>query len=375
MKMNRLVLLTGLALAIGYTVAAGNGCCYKKTLAGTEYTLLESGSSEVTSTGCNTPGACIYQDTAGDRFCFKMGGTDVPTCGCTDVLLVRPDNPVAEIWSTDGAVPCSSAQLPDMPEAVGVGLRGAYVDNDATKTVYVCCGGPLPNRESCYTLDMTNPNEWEKKDFTHGTKFHSLTRIADGANNVLLATGGEESDGLSAQMVVMNSQGRWRKLLNGFRLETAVQKHCEVSNGTHIWVLGGITDSQQQGSKSVAMLDLDTYLNKGWVDAADIPKEVFDAACVYDKSQHKIFVAAGKDFYALRIADNVWETLSEVPDEIKGGQYSMAIVNDKVTLFGGIDASSSTKSSTVHAFDMGKWTAVGTLKSPFTNGNAIKLVP
>jgi len=371
--MNRLVLLTGLALAIGYTVAAGNGCCYKKTLAGTEYTLLESGSSEVTSKGCNTPGACIYEDTAGDRFCFKMGGTDVPTCGCTDVLLVRPDNTSVEIWNPDGAAPCStSAQLPALPKAVGVGLRGAYVDT--MKTVYVCCGRQA--EESCYTLNMTNPNEWEKKDFTHGTKFHSLTRITDKHNNVLLATGGKSSSSienfaLTDKMVIMNSFGVW-DTMRGYTLKTPMQKHCEVSNGTHIWVIGGITDSQQQGVKTVAMLDLD---DNNWVDAADIPKDVFDAACVYDKSQHKIFVAAGKDFYALRIADNVWDTLSEVPDEIKGGQYSMAIVNDKVTLFGGIDASSSTKSSTVHAFDMGKWTAVGTLKAPFTNGNAIKLVP
>lgn len=370
MKMNPLVLLTELALAIGYAIAAGNGCCYKKTLAGTEYTLLESGSPEVSSKGCNTPGGCIYQDPAGKRFCFKMGGMEVPTCGCSDVLLVRPDDTSVEIWNPDGAAPCSTSdQLPALPQEVGVGLRGAYVDG--MKTVYVCCGGAVT--ESCYTLNMTNPDDWKKEDFNHNAKFHSLTKIADKNNNVLLATGGKNSNGgaLADKMYSMNSNGVWA-FVRGPKLKAKMQKHCEVSNGTHIWVIGGVTDSQPQGIKTVAMLDLD---DTNWVDAAVIPKDVFDAACVYDASQHKIYVAEGKDFYALRIADNVWDTLAEVPDEIKGGQYSMALVNGKVTLFGGIDASKAKKSSAVHAFDMGKWTAVGTLKAPFTNGNAIKLAP
>merc|ERR1711951_200995 len=138
--------------------------------------------------------------------------------------------------------------------------------------------------------------------------------------------------------------------------------HCEVSNanGTHIWVIGGITESQANGINTVSKLDLQA--NK-WEDAADFPKNVFDAACVYDHSQDKIYVAAGKDFYALRVADNAWDTLTGVPDDIKGGGYSMAMVNDKVTLFGGNNEKVSSKA--VHAYDMGSWKAIGTLNDKY----------
>ena len=51
----------------------------------------------------------------------------------------------------------------------------------------------------------------------------------------------------------------------------------------------------------------------------------------------------------------------------------MAIVNDKVTLFGGFDG--STASSAVYAYDMGKWNVIGTLKAGFLGGIAIKLGP
>ena len=153
---------------------------------------------------------------------------------------------------------------------------------------------------------------WKKIDFSHGTRFHSLTKV-DHEGNVLIASGGYNSDSsqLSDRMVIMNPQGVW-ETFRGYTLKSPMQKHCEVSNanGTHIWVIGGVTDSQAAGRNTVSKLDLKT---KQWEDLADFPKDVFDAACVYDDSQDKIYVAAGKDFYALRIADNVWDTLTEIP--------------------------------------------------------------
>jgi len=369
--MNPLVLSAWLLLAIGY-VLAGSDCCYKKTLGGTEYTLLETGSSEVSQYGCNTAGNCIYQSPAGDRFCFKMGGADVPTCGCSDVLLVRPLSTAVEIWSPNAAA-CTTATLPDLPLEVRDGLRGAFVNGNM---VYICCGGG--QKESCYTLDMDKPDNWTKTDFAHGTKFHSLTKVNHNGN-VLIASGGYNSiqDALSDQMVIMNKNGGWDTFRN-YKLKSAMQKHCEVSNanGTHIWVIGGQTESQANGINTVSKLDLQA--NK-WEDAADFPKNVFDAACVYDHSQDKIYVAAGKDFYALRVADNAWDTLTGVPDDIKGGGYSMAMVNGKVTLFGGNDGvqgPSMSVSSTVHVYDMGSWKAIDTLdKGMMNNGIAIKLTP
>jgi len=371
--MNPLVLSAWLLLAIGY-VLAGNNCCYKKTLEGTEYTLLETGSSEADQYGCNTAGNCIYKDPAGSRFCFKMGGADVPTCSCSDVLLVRPLSKAVEIWSPNAAA-CTITTLPDLPVVVGKGLRGAFVNGNM---VYICCGGG--QKESCYTLDMDKPDKWTKTDFGHGTRFHSLTKV-NLEGNVLIASGGHNSigDKLFDQMVIMNKDGVW-DTFEGYKLKVAMQKHCEVSNanGTHIWVIGGQTDSQANGINTVSKLDLKE--NK-WEDAANFPKNVYDAACVYDHSQDKIYVAAGKDFYALRVADNAWDTLEDVPDDIKGGGYAMAMVNDKVTLFGGNNGEqgpSNEVSKAVHVYDMGSWKAIGTLNDKYgalNEGIAIKLTP
>jgi len=56
-------------------------CCYSKELGGKKYTLIESNSEEVESYGCDTANSCIYEeDGTYDRYCFKRGGQEMPTC-------------------------------------------------------------------------------------------------------------------------------------------------------------------------------------------------------------------------------------------------------------------------------------------------------
>jgi len=56
-------------------------CCYSKELGGKKYTLIESNSQEVESYGCDTANSCIYgEDGTYDRYCFKRGGQEMPTC-------------------------------------------------------------------------------------------------------------------------------------------------------------------------------------------------------------------------------------------------------------------------------------------------------
>jgi len=70
-------------VAIGHVRGnkATSDCCYQKVFENASYTIHESGSAEVDAYGCNTAGNCIYtSDKTGERFCFKMGGTEMPTC-------------------------------------------------------------------------------------------------------------------------------------------------------------------------------------------------------------------------------------------------------------------------------------------------------
>jgi len=79
----KLVLLVELMVAIGHVRGnkATSDCCYQKVFENASYTIHESGSAEVDAYGCNTAGNCIYtSDKTGERFCFKMGGTEMPTC-------------------------------------------------------------------------------------------------------------------------------------------------------------------------------------------------------------------------------------------------------------------------------------------------------
>merc|ERR1712168_1255616 len=62
-------------------IEAQDPCCYSKELGGKTYTLIESNSQEVESYGCDTANSCIYgEDGTYDRYCFKRGGQEMPTC-------------------------------------------------------------------------------------------------------------------------------------------------------------------------------------------------------------------------------------------------------------------------------------------------------
>merc|ERR1711962_122397 len=71
-----------LVLLASVAVNANADCCYRKTFSDSSYTLMESGSQEeADEAGCDTVGGCIYiKDGTSDRYCFKMGGLEVPGC-------------------------------------------------------------------------------------------------------------------------------------------------------------------------------------------------------------------------------------------------------------------------------------------------------
>jgi len=72
-----LLMLAGTTVLID----AQKPCCYSKKVMGKTFTLIESNSNEVDAYGCDTANSCVYQeDGTYDRYCFKMGGLEVPDC-------------------------------------------------------------------------------------------------------------------------------------------------------------------------------------------------------------------------------------------------------------------------------------------------------
>jgi len=111
-------------------------CCNQKTLSGASYTLVESGSSEVGAYGCDTAGNCVYKsEQTGERFCFKRGGKETPTCErkspCDglDVLVTRKGEDLYTAVASS-ELNCTLPTFPEISNDKIMKLVGIYQCNN-----------------------------------------------------------------------------------------------------------------------------------------------------------------------------------------------------------------------------------------------------
>merc|ERR550517_576486 len=108
-----------LVLLASVAVNVDADCCYKKNFTdGSSFTLLESGSQEVDTKGCDTAGGCVYQkDGTSDRYCFKRGGLEVPGCEqapCDEyVVMISSQKYVTESVDANATCALPSFDKPD----------------------------------------------------------------------------------------------------------------------------------------------------------------------------------------------------------------------------------------------------------------------
>jgi len=171
MELNLVLLLMELIAAIGQARGgkATSDCCYKKVFKGANYTIHESGSSEVEAYGCDTAGSCVYtNDETGERFCFKMGGMEQPTCdpgppgpcnGIELIATVESGKPFkANVLPGDNCIPPA---FPEPPEP-GLTFSHLYSCNNIVYTK----GAKSSGNEQLYVLK--NSTTWSKVETPAG---------------------------------------------------------------------------------------------------------------------------------------------------------------------------------------------------------------
>jgi len=287
--------LSLLLIAVIASVRGEEPCCYKKDFGGTTYTRIESGSSEAVTAGCDTQGACIYEDSTGKRFCFKRGGAEVPTnckgvCDGVDLIVT---NPMGEGTLTAHVLPEDAAcqKLPTI-------LSSA---SDSTK-LYQC-------NSRLYTQQRNSKNQYELFVLEDSTKWslvekhpdmpstppYALDTIAVSNNKLYIFGGMKEIEGatlgvdqLWALDCVKHAKGEnnggtaWNK--PGSQPPEGFFRSIACVGGNYLAVAGGvkkIDGGKYYINRDIHILDLTkTGKSSTKVSTADTPQEL---ACKGDK--------------------------------------------------------------------------------------------
>merc|ERR1740129_1488511 len=149
------------------------------------------------------------------------------------------------------------------------------------------CAGLEPG--TCLVLRWRNAAlGWRKENTTLNAEFHTLNTY----HRALIATGGRKSDNsITDEIHILEEEQDW-KIFDALKLKTAVYNHCAVvTNSELLWVIGG-SSSTAANTNSVTVMD-PQLPSSGWRDAANLPRGVSGATCVFDWIENKIYVAEG----------------------------------------------------------------------------------
>lgn len=357
MKLYLVLLIMELMASRGHVkgLETSDECCNQKTLSGASYTLVESGSSEVGAYGCDTAGNCVYKsEQTGERFCFKRGGKETPTCETKspcdglDVLVTRTG------YSSDSYTAVASSEmsctLPTFPEA-----RAATDKYNKFVGIYQCNNrvyvqGPNPSNNKYDLLVLENKDTWTNVEFPEvfERETDSELHMAPGDDNKLYIRETTKSNIWAFDCVkhanAENSKGAaWQKL--DFTVEGKNANDMDGSmcvSGDKLAIIDDknysykvrIYDLTKTSSSSLlATIRLNGFsIEPTWhsITCKD-GKAYLIAKKNIDDTRKIIVINMENDSNPPKI-----ENFIELPSSHAKGEYiSIALVNDMVTLPGG----------------------------------------
>jgi len=332
-----------LVLLASVAVNVDADCCYKKNFTdGSSFTLLESGSQEVDTKGCDTAGGCVYQkDGTSDRYCFKRGGQEVPGCEnapCDEYVVISTDSK----FITESVDVNSTCVLPSFDKPSSSLLLFVQSGQDFYILDY-----DTP-RERVNTTKLQTDGSWKTMDGSHADFPKANYALAPSKSMGLLAVGGKSNSGTDSNTVFQLTDGTWTKM--SFSLKDAIHiKYnlgCAVvtDDDTKLITVGG---GKGQGS-------YDSLVVYEIADGSSTVKNLgqgggYVTSCAYVDNVVYFYDGSSYNSYDVKTA-----TVSQLPSPAITSGY-LTNFRGKLAIFGGNDKNLGSLSEVIKVFDNNNW--------------------
>jgi len=328
-KIRLSLLLLGMLFATLDAMAIGGGgsCCVKKTVGGVAYTLVSE--DDTTKYGCQEN--CIYtrdNQPGGTQICFKAGDLE-PVCNPDkdDQYLYLSDSKILRIPEF-AEVTCNQ-EFPEKPLSFA---SGGVVTVNGKKELQVCGG------EEMTTCQLWTEDGWVET----ATGFNRAMAGASTVGGSIIVTGGKDpstNEILSSSKIYTEDDG-WLEYTS---LPAATMRHCQVTVGDNVYVVGGV--SGITGNTGVTGVTGDTYRlslsSKQWVKQSSLNTPRFWHGCVEWDGGVLVVGGAGNGWKTLSSVEkynpgnNKWSTFTPLPTTL---YYMQVLVWDNdLYVFGGRD--------------------------------------
>ena len=267
-----------------------------------------------------------------------------------------------ELVTKDGT--CSGFDI-NPPFPVSPGGSSAWVSEYVNGKIYLCGGQNILQRRDCYSFDVNDNNA----RFSESCKLETERRYPTSVvfNDQMLVMGGyNDDDGWldSVEAMIQDPNGA-----DGCRFETrtdwklprGMYNFCAVSDGDHIYTIGGQINNFFGNNDLDAFDILDTKTGV-WTEGPRLPKSREAASCIITelKGTKGILVAGGCDNDCLDHLDDTlfynfstgeWSTHAATLN-IARNLANMVDIDGYPTVIGGYDNSLL---SSIEYFDGYKW--------------------
>jgi len=332
-----------LVLLASVAVNVDADCCYKKNFTdGSSFTLLESGSQEVDTKGCDTAGGCVYQkDGTSDRYCFKRGGQEVPGCEnapCDEYVVITTGKFITESVDVNSTCVLPSFDKPSssLPLFVQSGQDFYIMDYDS-------------NSGRVDTKKLQTDGSWKAISYGSHADFPlSNYGLAPSKSRGLLAVGGGTNAAQVSNTIFELTEGNWTKM--SFSLKDAIyieyNKGCAVvtDDDTKLITVGGSTS---QGSYDSLVV---YEIADGSSTVKDLgPSKGYVPTCAYVDNVVYFYDGLNYRSYDVKTA-----TVSDIPFPAISSGY-LTNFRGKLAIFGGLDDITSSSSEVIKVFDNNNW--------------------